>query len=73
MGILLVSCQDFITNEEQRIALDEIQNMSRGRIHNQGVNSVSLWEERICIFTSFLLVAISNFSTKGIDCFCKNK
>lgn len=51
MEILLVSCKDFTTNEEQITALDEVQNTNSGRIHNQGINSSYLWVETIGIFT----------------------
>lgn len=55
-----MSCKDYITDEKQIIALDEIQKMNSRRIYNQGVYHGYL----------FLLVVISNL-TKGTYYFRK--
>lgn len=70
MEILLVTCKTLITHEEQIIALDEIRNTNSERIYNQGINSGYHWLGKIYFFTLFLLVAISNFLTESIYCFC---
>lgn len=53
MEILLVSCKDFTTNEEEITALDEIQSTNGGRIYNQGLNSSYLWVQTIGILTFY--------------------
>lgn len=69
--ILLMSCKNYITNEEQIIIVGEIQNMNSGRTYNQGINSDYCWVKIICIFTSFLLAAISNLKKMVYAAFVK--